>query len=355
MVSGSIRRNPLQSKALSSKLTRHRYWDLPFNNFNYSYVDVATDDYNYYTLSFDRLGTGQSSHGEPLNEMQIFLEVAATAQLSMMLRNGTFPGVNQSFKKVVHVGHSYGSIISYILTNLYPTISDGLVLTGFSLDLSFLGFFAASGNFEIASKNQPLRFGSLTSSDLQSVLSTYAAPLLDYLGPIDTSSMPAPQMLPNGYIITSDIAATKYIFFKPQCYDPAVLMLAEKTKQPATLGQLLTLGSLPMMSDYAGPLMVMNGGMFHLLLSPSPKEATPSNVAVTDSDLPFCGSDCYATGGAAPSIPATVKKGFPNVTDSDFMAYVQPNSGHGLNFHYNATGGYKVIQEFLGSKSLKSW
>lgn len=81
-----------------------RYWDLSYNNFNYSYVDVATDGYKYCTLAYDRLGIGNSSHGEPLDEIQASLEVAALAELTMMLRDGTFPGVNQTFGKVTHVG-----------------------------------------------------------------------------------------------------------------------------------------------------------------------------------------------------------------------------------------------------------
>lgn len=81
-----------------------RYWDLSYNNFNYSYVDVATDTYKYCTLSYDRLGLGNSSHGEPLNEIQAALEVAALAELTMMLHNGTFPGVKQTFGKITHVG-----------------------------------------------------------------------------------------------------------------------------------------------------------------------------------------------------------------------------------------------------------
>ena len=81
-----------------------RYWDLSYNNFNYSYVDVATDKYKYCTLAYDRLGTGNSSHGEPLNEIQAFLEIAALAELTNMLRKGTFPGVKQTFGKVTHVG-----------------------------------------------------------------------------------------------------------------------------------------------------------------------------------------------------------------------------------------------------------
>ena len=81
-----------------------RYWDLSYNNFNYSYVDVATDTYGYCTLAYDRLGIGNSSHGEPLNEIQSSLEVAALAELTLMLRHGTFPGVKQTFDKITHVG-----------------------------------------------------------------------------------------------------------------------------------------------------------------------------------------------------------------------------------------------------------
>jgi pimeloyl-ACP methyl ester carboxylesterase len=130
---------------------------LPFNNYNYSYVNVATDQYKYSTLSFDRLGIGNSSYGEPLNEIQIFLEIAATAQLTQMLRNGTFPGVNHTFSKVVHVGHSFGSAQTYALVSMYPNITDGIVLTGFSMNESFVNPFIAGGNFQQADRNQPLR------------------------------------------------------------------------------------------------------------------------------------------------------------------------------------------------------
>jgi hypothetical protein len=85
---------------INQKLIRSSYWDLSYNNYNYSYVNVATDQYKYCTLSFECLGIGNSSHGEPLNEIQSFIEIAATAQLTQMLRNGTFPGVNLTFTKV---------------------------------------------------------------------------------------------------------------------------------------------------------------------------------------------------------------------------------------------------------------
>ena len=85
-------------------MIRPRYWDLSYNNFNYSYVDYATDKSKYCTLSYDRLGIGNSSHGGVLNEIQASLEVAALAELTMMVRKGTFPGIKQTFNKITHVG-----------------------------------------------------------------------------------------------------------------------------------------------------------------------------------------------------------------------------------------------------------
>ncbi|KAH9207356.1 hypothetical protein DL95DRAFT_450399 [Leptodontidium sp. 2 PMI_412] len=308
------------------------YWDVPYNNFQNSYLNVATDQYKYCTLSFDRLGVGNSSHGEPLNEIQAFLEIAATAQLTQMLRNGTFPGVNQTFSKVVHVGHSFGSAQTYSLANLYPELTDGIILTGFSMNASFVPFFAAGGNFQLANRNQPLRYSNITGQQVQTLLSMYAEPLVDYIAPIDLTTITTPQMLPNGYLVSSNAEANKYLFFKPKFYDAGILTLAEATKQPVTLGELLTLGSLVTMNNFNGPVMVITG----------------------DSDLPYCGSDCLATGGAAASIPAMVKMNFPNVADSNFSAIIQLNTGHGINFHYNATGAYTVMNDFLGAKGLAS-
>ena len=41
------------------------YWDIPYSNFNYSYIDVAVDKYGFCTLSIDRLGIGNSSIADP--------------------------------------------------------------------------------------------------------------------------------------------------------------------------------------------------------------------------------------------------------------------------------------------------
>jgi hypothetical protein len=49
-----------------------------------------------------------------------------------------------------------------------------------------------------------------------------------------------------------------------------------------------------------------------------------------------------------------VSMNVPHVEASNFSSYIQPNTGHGINFPYNSTAAYKLIQEFLGSKNLQT-
>ena len=331
-----------------------RYWDNSYNNFQYSYVNVAVDEYKYHTVAIDRLGVGLSSHGEPLNEIQAPLEVAALAEITRKLRDGTFPGISKPYEKVVHVGyvvnpsfpapcvcavqsemlmsftyasHSFGAAQSYALANLYPSLTNGIILTGFTLNGTFVPFFVAGSNFVLASTNQPFRLGS-------SALSDPNVPNAD--GIIDYSAPPTPSPLhyPTGYLTNANVGSTQYLFFLPGYFDSALLLAGEKTKQPVTPGELLTLPSLPPTNNFCGPVLVFTG----------------------DADLPYCGGDCLATGDpSVPDIPSQVAKAFPDaVGKGDFESYVQPRTGHGLNFHFNATEGYKVIQGFLRRKGLAS-
>ncbi|CAG7998322.1 unnamed protein product [Penicillium salamii] len=61
----------------------------------------------------DRLGIGKSSHGDPKNEIQTALEVESLAQIPQMIRNGNVPGLRKKPSKILHVGHSFGSVQSY--------------------------------------------------------------------------------------------------------------------------------------------------------------------------------------------------------------------------------------------------
>lgn len=194
------------------------------------------------------------------------------------------------------------------------------------MNASFVGYFAAGNDWQQAALNQPVRFASPAVSSylqeaFQSELSNFFAPA--------TLMYPAPAVpglnYSRGYLTNSNVGANQYLFFHKPNADEGLEYYSEATKQPVTVGEALTLGSLAPMNNYKGPVLVITG----------------------EYDLPYCGGDCLATGGAAASIPATAAKTFPNA--SSFEAYIQPKTGHGLNLHYNATAGYNVIQNWLAA------
>ena len=202
------------------------------------------------------------------------------------------------------------------------------------MNSSFVGYFAAGADFQLANLNQPFRFGSpatagAIASGLNYLTQQYA--LTDYVAGLNLDGAVGQALnYPNGYIVNSNANSQQYLFFLPGAFDTGILYWAESTKQPVTQGELFTLGSLPMTNAYKGPVLVVTG----------------------ENDLPYCGGNCLATGGAAASVPAGVSKNFPNA--SSFEAYIQPMTGHGLNFHYNATAGYDVIANWLSTHKLKA-
>ena len=160
---------------------------------------------------------------------------------------------------------------------MYPTISDGIVLTGFSVNASFVGYFGAGANFEQAYLNQPFRFGNLSSTaveaflrmyfgnssstTVESVLNVYS--LTDYVAGLSPSPSPRVEYVP-GYLTNANIGANQYLFALPGFFDPGLLLVGENTKQPVTVGELLTLTSAPMTNAYAGPVLVITGCKFYL-------------------------------------------------------------------------------------------
>lgn len=132
------------------------------------------------------------------------------------------------------VGHSFGSLQSYLLTALYPGSSDGVVLTGFSMNATWLAQTLADWNLHLARLNQPLRFGdqsiarsktntawlgqnlisiiqsalgaigiNLSTSDLWQDIAT--TELGDIINGWNATVAPVPQNLPTGYLTWSDL------------------------------------------------------------------------------------------------------------------------------------------------------
>ena len=227
------------------------------------------------------------------------------------------------------------------------------------MNASFAPFFAAGADFQQANLNQPFRFGNVTTAELSSLINlsnlNLASPateasinmygLTNYVAGL--TPMVSRVEYVNGYLANSNVNSQQYLFFLPGFFDTQLVYAGELTKQPVTVGELLTLSSVPMVNAFAGPVLIITG-----CESPTIPPRT-SLMSCAANDLPYCGGNCLATGNPeVPSIPATAAKSFPKVESSNFEAYIQPNTGHGLNFHYNATGAYDVIQNFLGSKGL---
>lgn len=261
--------------------------------------------------------------------------------------NSSTTGISTKFNKIIHVGHSFGSAQTYALVNMYPNISDGIVLTGFSMNGSFVGLFTAGNNFQQAYINEPLRFGNASTLAAVQAATQYIPALQDLIAPIDVTTIYQQSYAP-GYLVASNWGATEYLFFYPYNYNPQVLYIADKTKQPVTVGEALTLSSLPMTNAFAKPVLV-----FGARKSTRDISRIPDRVLIdpAEHDLPYCGGDCLATGNASvPSIPSQVSKNMPNA--KPFVSYIQPNTGHGIQLHYNATAGNQYIMSFLKSNGL---
>ena len=209
-----------------------------------------------------------------------------------MLRQGTLPHVPHAFTKIVHVGHSFGSIQSFALAALHPEVSDGLILTGWAANGSFVGQTFASFDSKLARLNQPLRFGNVSIAAVTKSLSMISAPnvnvaqverllakdnitlmeiqsvvqstdLLDFITGTESSSLPKAANLPGGYLTWADPGANQYNFLFPGHFDPKLLPYTEKTKFPYTVGELLTIGSTPKVAmNFKGPVQILTGSKY---------------------------------------------------------------------------------------------
>lgn len=274
------------------------YWDYPFAHHNYSYVNEAVAA-GYSTLSWDRLGIAESSHGkDPVNEIQVTLEIQALRAMTQMVRDGSLCGVPGKFDKLVHVGHSFGSIMSYGLTTMYPNLSDAIILTGFSQAPYFMPYFALGGNFAPVSSVDTLK-------------DKYAT----------------------GYIAPFSSIGVNIQFFGPGDFSEEMLDDATKNGQPAALGELLnTAGPTTMPSNFKGDVLVITG----------------------NADVPFCGGNCTDTSMVqGMKVANLLELSRPNFKQAkSFTATVVPNAGHGLNFGYSHPVTYKGMLDFLKGASL---
>jgi pimeloyl-ACP methyl ester carboxylesterase len=102
----------------------------------------------YSILTYDRLGTGLSDKLDAYTVVQAPLELEILRSLTEMARSGELPkhakSSNQSahpptkledmhvaFNNIIHVGHSFGSILTSAFLTTYGNLSDAAVITGY--------------------------------------------------------------------------------------------------------------------------------------------------------------------------------------------------------------------------------
>lgn len=214
--------------SLEPALTVASYWSFtsPENNSpqNYSFTYHASAA-SYATLSYDRLGNGLSTVADPYTTGQAPIELAILAELTKLLRTGKLHKDIPAPKKVVHIGHSFGSQLSNALaaSSDGPSLSDAIVLTGFSYETQYTKWFAISTAYHIAAQNQPKRFGGRST----------------------------------GYLTWGDKFYNQYSFLTWPYFDPKVLDKAEALKWPFTVGEFLTGGFLKYASiSWKKPVLV---------------------------------------------------------------------------------------------------
>ena len=272
------------------------YWSglsYPFgyNGDAYSWIAYASSR-GYPTLSIDRLGDGDSTHPEPITELQINLEEAVLHQLVLALKSGTAI-VGQTFTNVIFVGHSYGSILGEYIAADYPSDIAAFMLTGFG---SCLACAAAGLNQTIlypASEFSP-RF----------------------------SGLPLPYM-----VMSSEEGRRSYFYGPLGSYDEQLFLLDFQNEDDVGLGEIFSLnGGLKTASAYSGPVFMVTGA----------------------EDNVFCANAQCGTGPS--SSPAMAASLFPKT--SSFSYFEPANTGHSINLHYSAAQSFQAAFDFLASQGF---
>lgn len=214
-----------------------RYWDVEIKSSQYSYVDAALAE-GYSIFTYDRIGTGASSKPDAYDVVTSGVQVEVLRQLTALARSGKLVssskkvgGVstlgNYKPARIVQVGHSLGSAIVIGLLTEDGASSDGAILTGFLYNSQLGGASVGPWGFEFAKENDPKKFGDRGS----------------------------------GYIVQATKSNTQLVFLKKGTFEPALLDYAWQIRQPNSVGEFLSLGTVlgNPAPAFKGPVQVRDG------------------------------------------------------------------------------------------------
>lgn len=284
-----------------------RYWDPAINPSEYSFVNAAITA-GYSILTYDRLGTGLSDKPDAYTIVQASLQLDILRSLTLMARSGelmkhaagiptpnVLKDVNQSFTKIIHVGHSFGSVLTNGLITTYPNTSDAAILTGYILNQYFGDMRKTAFDFEYAPQSDPALFGDRSS----------------------------------GYMVDGSLGGFQTIFFNTLTngttgiggFAKEVLDYAFSIRQTITTSELMSprikVGAAP---EFKGPVQ-------HVL---------------AELDFPVCRGDC--------KLPYDLEKLYPSAIDRNIQ--MQYGNGHALTMHIKASLGYQATFEWLDRSGL---
>ena len=269
-----------------------RYWDSEYKPENHSYV-YASLAAGYSILTYDRLGNGQSDIPDAYRGVQTALELEILLQLTRKARDGSLAPATDDHvyipDKIVHVGHSFGSVLTTAFLATYPDDTDGGIITGFALN--------------------------------------------DYFGRTGFSSWYAQYAAgqgwdrPSGYIVNQK-SGIQTVFFggdPATAFTEELLDYGDKIKQPCAIGELAS--------------------GHQVIGRPGTNFTAPVQFVLPEFDFFICGGDCKGVTDVE-----TLRKTWPTAGDIDLV--IQPNTGHALPLHNNATAGFQLSFDFLERNGL---
>lgn len=279
---------PLQILLHGSTYTKE-YWDRGswgHGNPKYSWTKAMNRN-GYTTLAVDKLGSGASSHPDPVNDVQLPLEMETIHSLIMQIKAGD-AGISVP-SKLILVGHSSGSILGADLAQTHPDDVDALVLTGYPAGGANNNGGVPSYHFLPAAISAPARF----PSDL------------DY-----------------GYLLMNSELNRTSAFYYEGHYDPAIAHLDYRTAGSTPIGESLNLGP-PTQPAFKGKVLVITGQKDPTICGFTPAEQCAYNdTSIVGVDKAFLGN-------------------------TGFDSYLPP-TGHVLNWHYSAPRTFEIVVEKLG-------
>lgn len=259
------------------------YWDFPYKPDTYSYVRAAVGA-GYATLAIDRLGDGVSSRpaGQRLTWNTSALSVASAVTA---LRDGS---LGTAFENVILVGHSYGSVTSFLVADRHPGVT-AMIITGAAHRVNMVNMT------KLILLSPPVR----RNADF------------DVTDPLYVTSA----------------AGRRDFFYRPANTDPEVIAVDERLKQ--TAGVLEIPSALP-----------------YLWNGVSRNTNIPVLTVLGDRDTLFAGK--WAADCSSDVALARFERRFYGRA-AHVEAAVIPGGGHDINLERTAPAAYRRMLDFAGA------